>query len=231
MSDETQVSLDYAWLRKLAHSLRVPPSVDVDDLVQEGAMAWLGAAERFTDDGEASLQTFAGHRVRGAMLDHLRSLDRLSVRQRRDVSELHRAAHDLAQSLMREPDDGELAEVLGWSAAKVGRTRLLFAASVEMRADETVNAVSDPASPRPDDLLIARESAELVRSAISELPSRQRDAVSMWIFDGLTQREIARRLGVSPQRVQQAISEALRRLAWRLGVQGVRSGKRQRRAA
>jgi RNA polymerase sigma factor for flagellar operon FliA len=196
--------------RRLA--ARTGHAVSADDLWSAGALGLLEAARRFDPARDVRFETFAEHRVRGAMLDEMRRMDHLPRRLRAGAERVDRARARLAQALGREPDAVEIATDLGDAPEEVAEALLLLQPAVPV--DEDV--LSDGA-PRPDEALARGEAVRRLATAIEALPERLRMLLALYYDEGLTYREIARVLGVSEPRVCQLHSDAVKRLRASLG--------------
>src|ERR1700709_2859488 len=106
--------------RRLAHLMRakLPPSVEVDDLIQAGMIGLLDAISRYEDNHGAQFETYAVQRIRGAMLDELRSSDWLSRGVRQNMRKVEDAAQILMQQLGRAPHESEMAKHMQLSLAQ-----------------------------------------------------------------------------------------------------------------
>ena len=118
ISDKEECLKEYAPLvKRIAHHMMVklPNSVEVDDLIQAGMMGLLDAASRYDEFRGAQFETYAAQRIRGAMLDELRGADWLPRSMRRDMRRIEAAIHRLQQQLGRAPIESEIAKELAIS--------------------------------------------------------------------------------------------------------------------
>src|SRR6478609_1270205 len=114
-SDKNFLLAEHAPLvKKLAHQIKakLPPSVEVDDLIQAGMIGLLDAINRYEDNHGAQFETYAVQRIRGAMLDELRSCDWLPRSIRSNMRKVEEAMNSLQQRLGRPPQDSEVAKQL-----------------------------------------------------------------------------------------------------------------------
>ncbi len=121
LQDKNQCLRDYAPLvKRLAHQMmsRLPYSVQIDDIIQAGMMGLLDAATRYDEIHGAQFETYATQRIRGAMLDELRSADWLPRSLRRDMRSIEQAVSRLQQKLGRAPNETEIAGELGVALAE-----------------------------------------------------------------------------------------------------------------
>jgi RNA polymerase sigma factor FliA len=191
-------------------------AVAPDDLWSAGALGLLEAARRFDAARDVRFETFAEHRVRGAMLDEMRRLDHLPRRLRAGVERIDRARARLGQSLGREPDALELASEVGQPPEDVAEALQLLQPVVPVDDED----VRDGAAPA-DEAIERGEAARRLAKAIEGLPERLRILLALYYDEGLTYREIARVMGVSEPRVCQLHSDAVKRL--RAALEDVRA--------
>lgn len=205
----THASLIDQWARAIS----ARTGVDADDLWSVGALALIDAVDRFDDSRGAKLQTFLAHRVRGAMLDEVRRFDRLPRRLRDDVSQVKRAQDALHARTHRAPTTPEIAAEANLGAAVVDQA--LRAATA---TDRNVADVADVAGDEPclDDLLINRENAEAVATAMSSLPDRTQTILALRYVEELTLKDIAGILSVSEARICQLLQAAIKELRAKL---------------
>ena len=210
-------------VKRIAYHLaaRLPASVEIDDLIQAGSIGLLEAARNFQGDRGASFETYAGIRIRGAMLDELRRGDwapRSLHRRARDVESAMRA---IEQETGREAKDSEIAERMGVSlndyfeaVTDAARCQVL---STEGFAEDSegYDAPADDADP-DGQVTRAEFQAELIK-AIGSLPEREKLVMSLYYERELNLKEIGKVLDVSESRVCQIHGQALVRLRARLG--------------
>jgi RNA polymerase sigma factor for flagellar operon FliA len=203
-------------------SARLPATVQVEDLIQAGMMGLLEAARSYREGQGASFETFAGIRIRGAMLDEVRKHDwtpRSVHRRSREVAE---AVRELEKRLGREPRDAEVCEQLGISLDEYHQILADSAGasvfSLDHAGEESEDLTLDVADERPGpeaSLFDERFRMELAQ-AIAELPERERLMMSLYYVEELNLKEIGAVLGVSESRVSQIHGKALMRLRARL---------------
>ncbi|GAO05508.1 sigma-70 family RNA polymerase sigma factor [Anaeromyxobacter sp. PSR-1] len=191
--------------RRLA--ARTGHAVDPGDLWSAGAMGLLEAARRFDASQDVRFETFAEHRVRGAMLDELRRMDHLPRRLRADADRVQAARARLEQAIGREPDPVEVADAVGLPAEQVGELLLLAAPPAPVE-DDLAPAPAPPA----DEALAAAERRGALARAVAALPERLQVLLALYYDEALTYREIAKVLGVSEPRVCQLHAEAVKKL-------------------
>jgi RNA polymerase sigma factor for flagellar operon FliA len=199
--------------RRLA--ARTGGAVQADDLWSAGAMGLIEAHRRFDAGRDVKFETFAEHRVRGAMLDEMRRMDHLPRRLRADTERVERAVASLSQQLGRDPEAEEVAAALDQPLEAV--MELLQLLQPRVPAAEQL-AVSE--APPADELLARGQAAESLAAAIAGLPERLRILLALYYDEGLTYREIAQVMHVSEPRVCQLHGDAVKRLRATLAEPG-----------
>jgi RNA polymerase sigma factor for flagellar operon FliA len=181
-------------------------AVSPDDLWSAGALGLLDAARRFDPTRDVRFETFAEHRIRGAMIDELRRMDHLPRRLRAQVERVADVRLRLHQQLGRDPSPDEVASAAGIEPDDVDGLAALSQPLVPVRAD-----LPDP-SRAPDERLASAEMAQELAEAVAALPDRLQSLLALHYQEGLTYREIAQVLGVSQPRVCQLHAEAVQQL-------------------
>jgi RNA polymerase sigma factor for flagellar operon FliA len=178
-------------------------AVSADDLWSAGALGLIDAARRFDPSRDVRFETFAEHRVRGAIIDELRRMDHLPRRLRAQVERVLTAQGRLGQSLGREPTADEVAEAVGLDSDEADGLLALSMPQLQVRAE-----VADLGE-APTDRLEQAEVQAALAEAVARLPERLRTLLALHYQEGLTYREIAQVLDVSQPRVCQLHAEAV----------------------
>ncbi|MFC5547937.1 RNA polymerase sigma factor FliA [Massilia aerilata] len=231
-ADKNHLLTEHAPLvKRLAHQMKakLPPSVEVDDLVQAGMIGLLDAIQRYEENHGAQFETYAVLRIRGAMLDELRSNDWLPRSTRQNMRKVEQAMATLQQQLGRAPSESEIAKSLKLSLADYqemlgdsGGHQLVY---YEDFHDEDGNdswldryAVDDD---DPLRALLETDFRQAVIDAIDNLPPREKILMGLYYEEELNLKEIGAVMGVSESRVSQLHSQAvgrmrtyLKELAW-----------------
>jgi RNA polymerase sigma factor for flagellar operon FliA len=217
--------LQYAPLVKYVMgrlAISLPSILDYEDILSFGTIGLIEAVERFDPEKGVKFETYAISRIRGAIIDALRSLDRLPRSVRQKAKEADQAIIALTHDLGRDPTDEEVAELLGISP-EAYRKHLIDASWVTVSLDANSAGGDEDddggeiAVPDPDeqDISLGLEQQELIGElgqAIRELPDREQLVLSLYYKDELTMREVSKVLGISESRVCQLHARALTRL-------------------
>ena len=185
-----------------------------DDLWSAGALGLLEAHKRFDSARGVSFETFAEHRVRGAMLDEMRRMDHLPRRLRSRTDDLKKARHKLGASLGREATLEEVAAEMETDLQEVSEMESLLEPAVPLESVIPMLAGNQDM----DDEASKRETLRALTAAIERVPERLRMVLGLVYIEGLTYSEVGGLLKVSEPRVCQLHSEALKHLRREMGV-------------
>jgi RNA polymerase sigma factor FliA len=192
---------------------RVPGHVNRDDLTSAGMMALVQAERSFDPTRGVPFARFATTRIRGAILDELRSVDWASRSVRRQARSIDETRTTLASTLGRVPGNDEVAAALGISTEEVVRNADDVARaqvfSIHGAEQEEVENLLPTAGPTPEQVVEDRERLTYMVEAVAELPERMRVVVEQYFLAECPMAEIAAQLGVSESRVSQIRAEAL----------------------
>ncbi|KAA0017879.1 RNA polymerase sigma factor FliA [Salinicola corii] len=205
----------------LSLQVRLPASVELDDLIQAGMLGLLDAMGRYDDSHGASFSTYANQRIRGAMIDELRSRDWMPRSVRRSARALDQAVRRLEQQLGRAPEEREIAREMGVSRDEYHQLLTdtnngFLLAYDESDSENGVTAVSEGGPPSPLEALLDADNRANVMAAIEALPEREKLLLGLYYQEELNLKEIGAVLGVSESRVCQLHSQAVSRLRSRL---------------
>jgi RNA polymerase sigma factor for flagellar operon FliA len=206
-------------VKRIAYHLagRLPASVEVNDLIQAGMVGLLEAASHYASDRGASFETYAGIRIRGAMIDALRKQDWAPRSVHRKARAAAQAIRSIENEAGREARDTEIAAAMGISVEEYHRV-LQDSLACQLASMDDANQAHEVAD-RDADPLREAESGALrlaMAEAVSGLPERERLVMSMYYDDELNLKEIGAVLGISESRVCQLHGQALVRLRARL---------------
>ena len=203
----------------------LPSHVDDADLISYGLMGLIGAIERFEPERGIKFETFAMTRIRGAIIDELRSLDWVPRSVRSRAREIEAAQVKLEHELQRAPSEAELAAKLGIEEEELRSSLLEIANSSVYALDELwtvsdssgdkvslLDTIADHRAEDPQESLDSSEIKDRLTEAIASLPEREQLVVALYYYENLTLREIGEVLGVTESRVSQLHTKAVMRL-------------------
>ncbi len=207
---------------RMASSL--PSHVDEGDLVSYGLLGLIGAIERFDLGREIKFETFAVARVKGAIIDELRTLDWVPRSVRARARQVERAHAALEAKLGRSPTDEEMAEQLEVSVGDFNDALLQIANSSVLALDDlwtfadpdggggqisVLDTIQDPNALDPESEANTSELKDRLADAIESLPERERLVIALYYYENLTLREIGEVLSVTESRVSQLHTKAV----------------------
>lgn len=216
-------------VRRIAHHLkgRMPASVCVDDLIQSGMIGLIDAAKKFDHSKGASFETYAGIRIRGAMIDEVRRGEWAPRSVHRNARAIQHAIHTVENRAGRDASDKEVADEMGitleeyYAMSQDSLATKLFSMDELGSPDDLIDHSDTDNQPSSPYLDIQRDSLrEQLAQAISELPEREKMVLSLYYDDELNLKEIGAVLGVSESRISQIHSQAALRLKARLSDWG-----------
>lgn len=219
-SDDDRVTDNIALVKRIAYHLaaRLPSTVDVDDLMQAGMLGLLEAAANFDPQRGASFETYAGIRIRGAMLDDIRKHDWTPRSVHHKYRQVAEATRDIEAETGRAAEPREIVARLGISLEEYHKILADSAGcrifSLEESLDESQPHRPAPASnsATPEDELFEQQFRDQLIAAIDKLPERDRLVLSLYYEQELNLKEIGQILEVSESRVCQIHAQAVMRL-------------------
>ena len=237
-----QLVTQYAPLvKRIAYHLmaKLPASVQVEDIIQNGMLGLLDAINRYEDGLGAQFETYAVQRIRGAMLDGLRENDWLPRSLRRDMRRIEAAIHSLEQQNGRAPSETELAGALDMPLVDYqkmlqearGYQLVYFEDFREEDGDDYLDRHFGDTESDPLAMLMDRNMRDTLIKAIEDLPEREKLVMGLYYEEELNLREIGEVLGVSESRVCQLHSQAVARLRSRLVEARPRESRRRQAAS
>ncbi|WP_036169504.1 RNA polymerase sigma factor FliA [Massilia sp. 9096] len=225
-ADKNSLLTDHMPLvKRLAHQMKakLPASVEVDDLMQAGMIGLLDAINRYEENHGAQFETYAVLRIRGAMLDELRSSDWMPRSTRQNMRKVESAMHELTQQLGRPPSESEVAKALKLSLSDYqemlgdsGGHQLLYYedfhdADGEGGSDSFLDRYAQD-DEDPLKALLETDFRQAVIDAIDALPAREKMLMGLYYEEELNLKEIGAVMGVSESRVSQLHTQAVARM-------------------
>jgi RNA polymerase sigma factor FliA len=224
--------VEYAQLVKyIAHRLAVnlPSSVDKNDLTSAGILGLIKAVETFEPERGFKFETYAAHKIRGAILDELRALDWVPRSVRQKARELQKTYAKLENEFGRLPYDDEVCDSLGISlkeyedllsevtpATLVSLEEAMPDRSSDAKELRVIDTIEDPGSSNPLKELGFAEVKNILKDAIANLPEKEKLVVALYHYEELTLKEIGVVLDITESRVSQIHSKAILKLRSRL---------------
>jgi RNA polymerase sigma factor for flagellar operon FliA len=222
-------SLVKAVAQRIAN--RMPPHIEVDDLIGAGMIGLLDAFDKFDSAKSNNFKKDAEVRIKGAILDEVRSMDPMGRGYRRKANKLGKTQHELEQRLGRPPTPDEVAGELGIEVegfhALMNQLQPILVVSVEELSDEGRDFsawLTDRLPYDPQALLEAKRVREFLDKLIGELKEKQGLVLRFYFYDGMQLRDIAKILGVSESRTSQLMDEALEAFGKRVRIALQRHG-------
>ena len=207
----------------------LPSHVEEADLISYGLLGLISAIERFEPEREIKFETFAITRIKGSIIDELRSLDWVPRSVRTKAREIERANAKLEHELHRAPTDQEMAAELNVTPDEFHDALLQISNSTVAALDELwtvsdsggdqvslLDTLTDESAPDPAAVMDQTDLKDRVADAIARLPEREKLVVALYYYENLTLREIGEVLGVTESRVSQLHTKAVLRLRSRL---------------
>lgn len=219
-------------IRAMAHRLafRLPAYLDAEDLISVGTIGLMDAMEKYDPTREAKFKTYAEFRIRGAMLDEIRSMDWIPRSVHERIGLLQKTHIVLLNRLGRPPLDEEVATELKMPLEEldefISRARGAVMISIddlglqEPDGHKVVKMLADTHHPDPLSSLVSEREREAIAEAIQELPEKERLVLTLYYYEELTMKEIGELLKVTESRVCQIHTKAIVRLKAFLHAEG-----------
>lgn len=207
----------------------LPPNVETSDLISYGIFGLIDAIEKFEPSRNIKFETYAISRIKGSIIDELRSLDWVPRSLRQKAKEMEAAMLKLEDELGREPSDKEMAEKLRISAEeymdllmKLNYTTMIALEELWVVGGERgdriclIDSLEDANAVNPEESFELEELKVVLAKAIDRLSDREKKVVSLYYYEGLTLKEIGQALGVTESRISQLHTKAIMRLRARI---------------
>ena len=221
-----QLIMDYAPLIRFVAqriSARLPSNIEIDDLISSGVIGLMDAIEKYDPSRDNKFKTYAEFRIRGAILDELRSQDWVPRSIRDKAKKVDRAYTMLEQRHGRPVSDTELSEALEMPLeeyysmiAKVKAVSLLsiddLTITTQYEKRSLLDCLENPSSKNPFSMLKNKNITKILSSTIEKLPDKQKLVLSLYYFECLNLKEIGRILNVTESRISQLHTQAVEQL-------------------
>jgi RNA polymerase sigma factor for flagellar operon FliA len=196
-------------LARRAHEQSEEEILPLEDLVSHGVVGLLEAFDRYEHEYGTDFSAYAEYRIRGALLDALRSADPSTRRRRERAEQIRQATVRLQDLGIFAPSHEQVAREMGLSMEEYWQMLDQMSPVTLVPLEEALEIQQDPAAPRQ---LLAQEAREILRQSITQLPERERMAVLLYYGRDCSLAEVAVLFEVSPSRVCQLLSTARGRL-------------------
>ncbi len=224
-----QIIIDYASLIKFIAqrlAVRLPSNIDIDDLFSAGVIGLMDAIDKYEPTRDNRFKTYAEFRIRGAMLDELRSQDWVPRSVREINKQEDKARQEIESKLGRPATEGEVANrmdiPLQEYQEKMGRTKVSLLSIEELGGSEHnekkdfLDCLENPRSVNPFTLLKNKSIKGIIVKTIEELPEKQKLVLSLYYYEELNLKEIGKILDVTESRVSQLHTQAMQKLKFKL---------------
>jgi RNA polymerase sigma factor FliA len=210
-------------------AVRLPSHIDLDDLHNTGVIGLMDAIEKYDPEKNCKFKTYAEFRIKGAILDQLRSLDWVPRSVRQKSRRLERAYGEVEQRLGRSASEDEVADSLGLQLEKfhelLNQVRGVSLVNLEEirgggqdgeRTGSFADIVEDVTAENPFATLKLTETKQIVADTIATLPEKERLVISLYYYEDLNMKEIGNILGITESRVCQIHTKSVLRLRAKL---------------
>lgn len=207
------------WIATRIHE-KLPPSIELDDLISAGIVGLLAAVDHFDPGHKASLRTYAEYKIRGAILDSIRGLDGIPTHKRKRVKQVQQAIAIAERKLHRNPEEQEIAGELGISLAEyqqwVVELRAVSLGSLEVVEEgeelSLLKFISGDEEESPARILERSELERVIAEGMKKVPENERLVLSLYYKEELNLREIASIMDLHITRISQLRSQGVLRL-------------------
>lgn len=216
-------------IKYIAHRIakRLPPHIEVDDLMSSGVLGLMDAIEKFDSTRGAQFKTYAEFRIRGAIMDELRSLDWVPRSVRQKVNQLQGISQKLEHKLGRAAADDEVAEAMGIELEEYHNIVNHSANMPILSLDDLglghkddrkslLDCLAGAKDANPQTYVRLNELKKTIAEAIDSLPEKERLMISLYYYEELTMKEIGAVLEITESRVSQIHSKAVLKLKLKL---------------
>ena len=207
----------------------LPAHIEEADLISYGLLGLISALDRFDPAREIKFETYAVSRIKGSIIDELRSLDWVPRSVRGKARDIEKTCALLEHRLQRAPTDKEIADELGMTVEEFQHALVQISNTSIVALDELwsisgsegdssalIDTLEDPKSKDPSRMLDLSEMKACLADAIDALPRREKIVIALYYYENLTLREIGEVLGVTESRISQMHTKAVMRLKGRL---------------
>ncbi len=201
------------------------PSQDVNDLINAGVIGLMDALDRYNPAKGSGFKNYTKYRIRGAIMDEIRSMDWVPYSTRDKARKIERAMKKLEENGNKSPDDEDVAAEIGMSLEKfrealIEVSRMTLSLLEDSFYDGDMSNISEEIlGESPENEVMLDETLNTLGQAIERLPEKERMVVTLYYYEEMTMKEVGQALDVSESRVCQIHSSAILRLHTRLTIQ------------
>lgn len=198
----------------------LPSSFSIEDISSYGVEGLIDAVEKFSPEHGARFETYALMRIRGNIIDKVRSQDFLPRTARKKIKDVKAVQEDLKQKLGRMPTSREIAEVLGWEKEKIDQvlaedttiTSIYEKKGTGEDSIEIIDTIRDTNKLNPQEAMEEKDSKNQLEAALAKLPERERMIMVLYYHENMTLKEIGETIEISESRVCQLHAQAIMKL-------------------
>lgn len=198
----------------------LPPTFTIEDISSYGVEGLIDAVEKYSPDKGARFETYALMRIRGNIIDKIRSQDFLPRSARKKIKDVKEVQEDLRQKLGRQPTSSEIGEVLGLEKEKVDQilsedttiTSLYDKKGTSEDSIEIIDTIQDTKNLTPHENMEEKDAKSELEHALKRLPERERMIMVLYYHENMTLKEIGEAIEVSESRVCQLHAQAIMKL-------------------
>ena len=225
-----ELIVQYIYLTRYVISrikITLPPSFSIDDITSYGVEGLISSIEKYTPQKGTKFESYALIRIRGNILDKIRSQNWLPRTQRKKIKDIKDTTEQLKQKFGRMPTYAEIGEVLGIEKEKVEEilsedTTVISIYEKKGQQDdccEIIDTIEDEKKLGPQDTFIEKETRQELQTALARLPERERAIMILYYHENMTLKDIGETINVSESRVCQLHAQAIMKLRAILSAQ------------
>ncbi|MBQ7450160.1 FliA/WhiG family RNA polymerase sigma factor [bacterium] len=207
--------------------IQLPPSFSIEDIASYGVEGLIDSIEKYTPDKGTKFESYALIRIRGNILDKIRSQNWLPRTQRKKIKEIKDTAEQLKQSLGRNPTFSEIGEVLGIEKEKIEAVlsddttviSIYEKRGQQEDSNEIIDTIQDEKKLNPQEEFVEKETRQELQTALSRLPERERAIMILYYHENMTLKDIGEAINISESRVCQLHAQAIMKLRSLLSAQ------------
>ena len=218
-----ELIVQYIYLTRYVISrikISLPPSFSIEDITSYGVEGLISSIEKYTPQKGTKFESYALIRIRGNILDKIRSQNWLPRTQRKKIKDIKDTAEQLKQKLGRTPTYAEIGEVLGIEKEKVEETLAEDTTVISIYekkgqqedSNEIIDTIQDEKKLSPQEEFVEKETRHELQTALSRLPERERTIMILYYHENMTLKDICEAINISESRVCQLHAQAIMKL-------------------